>query len=178
MQTYTGGRFDPTKPDVTMINVMDIAHALSLQCRFNGHCLYFYSVAEHSVRVARLLRKKKDRLWGLLHDASEAYVGDLIRPVKELLPKYNEIEESVQQTIAKRFDLPWPIPESVKHADNVLLMTERRDILLPTISPWKIDDVDPLTENIKPMTSQEAMLLFLQTYNELTTSLQRSSNES
>ena len=107
MQTYTGLKFDPTKPNIEMINVMDIAHALSLQCRFNGHCLYFYSIAEHSVRVSKFLRKKKDRLWGLLHDASETYVGDLIRPVKELLPKYNEIEEEVQNLKAlpsQRFD--------------------------------------------------------------------------
>lgn len=168
LQTYTGLSFDPINPDVNTINVMDIAHSLSLQCRFNGHCLFFYSVAEHSVRVSKVLRKKRDRLWGLLHDASEAYVSDVIRPVKEHLPEYVKIEEKVQEAIAKRFNLPWPMPEAVKHADDILLMTERRDILLPTIDPWKLDDVEPLADIIRPWTPQEAMLSFLHTFNELT----------
>ncbi|MFA7219323.1 MAG: hypothetical protein WC119_02330 [Synergistaceae bacterium] len=171
MQTYTGLKFYPTRPSVDAINLMDIAHSLSMQCRFNGHCLYFYSVAEHSVRVSRILRKKKDRLWGLLHDASEAYASDVVRPVKVLMPSYNGIEESIQKVIAERFDLPWPIPEVVKHADDVLLMTERRDLLLPTQDPWTISDTDPLSESIVPMTSIEAELAFLQRFNALMTSL-------
>ena len=87
IQTYTGRKFHPLRPRVAEVDVRDIAHALSLKCRFGGHCRVFYSVAEHSVRVSRVLEAKGRELavWGLMHDAGEAYLPDVGRPVKSFL---------------------------------------------------------------------------------------------
>ncbi len=111
---------------------MDIAHALSLQARWTGHTKRFLSVAQHSVGVSRHC-DPKDALWGLLHDASEAYLSDLARPVKRdpRMAFYQEAESQLMQAVAERFDLVLPIPESVHIADNRMLMTERRDLLVP-----------------------------------------------
>src|SRR5690242_11754504 len=81
MQTYTGRRFWPLDPRVDDIDIGDIAHHLSLVCRFAGACREFYSVAQHCVGVSYVC-DPKDALWGLLHDAAEAYVGDMVRPLK------------------------------------------------------------------------------------------------
>ncbi|MFG0247924.1 MAG: phosphohydrolase, partial [Phycisphaeraceae bacterium JB051] len=76
IQTYTGKAFYPLREDPGIIDIRDIAHALSLQCRFNGHCSDFYSVAQHSVHVSEVV-PQAFALWGLLHDAAEAYMSDL-----------------------------------------------------------------------------------------------------
>jgi hypothetical protein len=145
IQTYTGKQFWPLDPRPEEIVLEDIARALSHQCRFSGHTKYFYSVAEHSVNVARLLDKEPEgtRLWGLLHDASEAYLVDVPRPVKWFLPQYKEAEELLHQAIAERFGLGWPIPDAVHHADNVMLATEAHHLLGPSPAPWE-DLPEPL----------------------------------
>ncbi len=129
--TSTGIRFDVLKPDPNAIHLEDIAHALSHLCRFGGHCRSFYSVAEHSTLVAKAVRvRHEDDLglarWALLHDASEAYVVDVPRPAKRQLPQYQEMEDAIQQAVAKRFNLPWPMPEEVHRADTDLLALELR----------------------------------------------------
>jgi len=95
IQTYTGKCFHPREPGPDDFDIRDVAHALSLLCRFNGHCRTFYSVAEHSVRVSRICPPAA-ALWGLLHDLGEAYVGDLPRPLKPLMPRFEEIEATVR----------------------------------------------------------------------------------
>lgn len=111
--TYTGKEFDPTKPDKALIDIRDIAHALSLLCRANGHFKEFYSVAMHSVNCCReaLARGYSERiaLACLLHDASESYLSDITRPVKKELPRYLEIEKNLQDAVwSKWFD---PVPD-------------------------------------------------------------------
>lgn len=128
--TYTGRQFYPLDPRPEDIDPVDIAHALSLQTRFTGHCPEPYSVAQHSVLVS-LHCDMRDALWGLLHDASEAYICDLSRPAKEALRKagiafYDEIEARIMRAVADRFGLTWPVPASVKRADEMLLTTEAR----------------------------------------------------
>jgi len=88
--TYTGIRFDPIHPDAELLNIADIAHALAMLCRAGGHCKDFYSVGQHSINCAREAEARglsqKIRLGCLLHDASEAYLSDVTRPVKAELP--------------------------------------------------------------------------------------------
>lgn len=165
LQTFTGGRFHPLDPHAQELDVRDIAHALSLLCRFNGHCRQFYSVAEHSVRVSRLTPPRHAR-WGLLHDAAEAYVSDLPRPVKQLIPTFSKIEEGILSVVATRFQLGWPIPASVFEADRVLLATERRDLIVPTSDDWGLS-VPPLPTRIHPMDPAEAERAFLLRFEEL-----------
>ena len=131
--TFSGIRFWPLLPNPADIRIEDIAHALSNQCRFGGHAREFYSIAEHSVRVSQLCRPE-DALWGLLHDASEAYLSDVLAPMKELpqFDAYRAAERSLQGTIATRFGLSTEQPRSVTEADRAILEIEIRDLLIPT----------------------------------------------
>lgn len=130
INTFTGRQFHPLEPRPEDVDPLDIAHALSLQTRYTGHCPEPYSVAQHSVLVS-IHCNPRDALWGLLHDASEAYICDLSRPAKEALRKagitfYDEIEARIMQAVADRFGLAMPIPPSVKAADELLLTTEAK----------------------------------------------------
>lgn len=165
IQTYTGRKFHPLAPRADEIDVRDIAHALSLNCRFNGHCRVFYSVAEHSVRVSRLLDGEL-AMWGLLHDAAEAYLTDLPRPVKCQMPLFDEVETRLLEIIAAHFGLRCPMPAEVKHADDVLLATEARDVMGPAPEPWSFGGT-PLRETIKPMSPAEAERAFLERFEAL-----------
>ena len=100
-------------------------------CRYTGHVTSFYSVAEHCVLVSHLVPSKY-ALCGLLHDASEAFVGDVASPLKKLLPEYQKIEDNIQKSIARNYDLPFPFPEEIHVADKQLYWTERQ-----TIAPGK-----------------------------------------
>jgi hypothetical protein len=140
MQTYSGLRFYPMDPRESEVDIGDIAHALSMLCRYGGHGRQFYSVAEHSVLMARYLEPfgPDVALWALLHDASEAYIADVIRPIKPFLLNYTVLETAVMACIAGRFDLKGKIPDIVHDADNRIIADERRQNLLPI--PW---DVEP-----------------------------------
>ncbi len=166
IQTYSGRMFHSLNPVEEEVFVEDIAHSLSNLCRFNGHCLRYYSVAEHSVRVSRIL-PDEFKLWGLLHDAGEAYLTDLPRPVKQSLSAFNEMEDKVLAVVARRFGLVWPMPVPVKEADNILLATEARDLMAPPPRPWNLG-VDPLPESIDPMLPEAACRFFLDEYALLT----------
>ncbi len=135
IQTFTGRRFDLLDPQPEMVDIDDIAHALSMLCRFTGHTGKFYSVAQHSVLVSSLV-PIGDALVGLMHDATEAYVGDLSSPLKALLPEYKRIERGIWLAIADKFSLPPIIPQTVRDADIMALMTERDDLLGVPPEPW------------------------------------------
>jgi hypothetical protein len=165
MQTATGGQFWPLDPRPDEVRIEDIAHALSMQCRFAGHCRAFYSVAEHSVRVARLVESWRARaevvMQALLHDAAEAYVGDMVRPLKWSLPSYRAAEDRVFAAIAQAFGLSsnekW---SAVRIADEVLLATEARDLMLPAPADWRLR-AEPLEERIEPWGPARARTEFL-----------------
>ena len=123
LSTYTGKKFYPYDPRPEQICIEDIAHGLSMLCRFAGQCRFFFSVAEHSIAVAHLLPANL-KLFGLLHDASEAYLADLPRPVKAGLPEYRAIETNVERVIAEKLELPFPMPPEVKAADQAPLKDE------------------------------------------------------
>jgi hypothetical protein len=128
--TFSGIRFWPMLPNPDDILIADIAHALAHQCRFGGHAREFYSVAEHCVRVSQHCAPE-DALWGLLHDASEAFLCDVPAPLKELpaFEAYREAERRLQRAIAVRFGLPEDQPASVTEADRVMLRIEMSDLL-------------------------------------------------
>ena len=123
-----------TAPARRHIRIDDIDHALSHQCRFGGHTRLFYSVAEHSVRVSHLCAPE-DALWGLLHDASEAYLNDVATPLKELpeFEVYRTAERALQRAIAVRFGLAPEQPASVTEIDRRMLQIEMRDLLVPGV---------------------------------------------
>lgn len=166
--TFSGIAFNLLEPRVEDINLTDIAHSLSMQCRFVGHCRRFYSVAEHSVNVSRNV-SRNSKAWGLLHDASEAYIADMSKPLKlysRLGVTYQEIEERLMRAICERFDLPFTQPEEVTEADKRMLMTEKRDLLSESPIPW--DNVgEPYPERIKCYTPTEAEMLFLRAADNL-----------
>lgn len=134
MQTYSGKVVDLSRFSEDDIHIEDIAHALSQIVRFTGHITKPYTVAQHSVLVSTLC-PKEHALWGLLHDASEAYLGDVSTPLKSLLPQYREIEGRVQREIAGRFGLCWPMPPEVKEADRAALIAEKRALFSHQV-PW------------------------------------------
>ncbi len=121
--TFSGQLIDPFKPDINKININDIANSLSRQCRFGGHLRWFYSVAEHSLRVASKLPHEL-KLTGLLHDAAEAYLLDLPRPIKNRLPGYKEAEEHLLQIIMQKYGGIYPLPAQVIKADEDVLQWE------------------------------------------------------
>lgn len=140
IQTFTGLQFFPLSilgPREDEIAIEDIAHALALQCRFSGHCKRHYSVAEHSIHVMKLV-PEEDRLWALLHDAPEAYLIDVPRPLKAELPQYVEAEKRVMKGLAKHFGLIGEMPDSVKWADTAMLATEARDLMAAPPAPWNL----------------------------------------
>lgn len=127
MSTYTGGRFYPETLTENEYRIEDIAHGLALQCRFGGQSREFYSVAQHSVMVSELV-PPEHALWGLLHDASEAYLIDLPRPIKRLqqLEGYRSLERAVMTALLSTFGLPDTEPMDVVWADNGALVAEAK----------------------------------------------------
>lgn len=144
--THQGHRFDLEFPDPATVDIRDIAHALAYQCRFNGHTKRFYSVGQHSVIMAMHAPMEAQRL-ALLHDAAEAYVGDMVRPLKERIHAFQVFENKVWAAIAARFGLPPGVRtetdrrlyETIKTLDERMLATERRD-LLPPHEDWPVGD--------------------------------------
>jgi uncharacterized protein len=123
IQTYSGAQFWPLDPRADEIDLIDIAAALSKLCRYGGHCKRFYSVAEHCVLMARMMPRQLRRE-ALLHDASEAYLVDIPRPIKPSLGGYAEIEHGLMLVIGKKYGFAWPVCAEVKAADNAMLHDE------------------------------------------------------
>ena len=150
IQTYTGKPFNPLageNEDCGPIELMDIAHAHSHLCRSNGQTKRFHSVGRHSQHVSAWLEHHEPLIqaWGLLHDAAEAYLGDMVRPIKQRMPDFQAIEDRLLQCIAKRFDLVWPIPDVVFDADDIVLATEFRDLMQsPPQTPLRMQPIPPL----------------------------------
>jgi uncharacterized protein len=168
IQTYTGRAFWPLDPKPEHVCIEDIAHALAMKCRYTGHVKRFYSVAQHSVLASHIV-PTADALWGLMHDASEAYLPDVARPVKRNIPGFREIEDRVMEAIASRFRLTLPMPESIHHADLVLLASERRDLMADPPYRWVVtENIEPIGWLIVPFDPPAAEEYFLRRWRELT----------
>lgn len=172
MQTFTGQKFYPLDPNPTEVDPIDIAHGLSLLCRYNGHVDRFYSVAEHCVLMSRTVTPKH-ALWALLHDATEAYVGDMIRPLKHHMPAYRDVEDRVMAAIAARFGLAGAMPAEVKDADSRILLTERAALMSATRHAWVIDDLTPLPVTVNGWQPQYAEQQYLSRLVELGVHIER-----
>lgn len=169
MQTASGRMFYPLDPRPDEVFIEDIAHALSNFCRFGGHCKDFYSVAEHSVFVSILVESqhgKRAALAGLLHDASEAYVADIIRPIKPFLAGYDAIEERVMRAVFERFGLEWELLDLIKFADNAVLLDERDQIMLTPPIPWDVPG-GPAGFTIRCLEPKKAKAQFLKRFEYL-----------
>lgn len=138
IQTYTGIEFFPLDPNPGAIVPRDVAHALSLKCRYTGHCAFFFSVAQHCVLLSDYVHALGLSLvhqrWALLHDASEAYLPDVAGPIKSHLPGFVEIEDRLHRAVAERFELPWPMPGVIKDLDRLMYWRERMKLLGD--APW------------------------------------------
>lgn len=166
--TYTGRTIEPLHPDPAQISIEDIAHALSNVCRFTGHVRKFYSVAQHSV-LCSLIVPQHLSFTALLHDASEAYLSDVARPIKsqsEFGDVYKLFEHRLERAIAQRFAITYPYPAEIKWADEVLLRTEQRDLMPNTL---RFPGDDYLWAPIEPWLPEEAEAHFLSRFYDLTT---------
>lgn len=134
MVTRSGLRVDLPLPKPEQIEIQDIAYSLSMQCRWNGMTKDFYSVAQHSV-LCSMYVTADNAFAALMHDAAEAYVGDLAKPVKELFPEFAMIEDRIMLLIAAKFGFDYPIPDAVKEVDRNMLETERH-WLMPDAEWW------------------------------------------
>ena len=130
IRTFTGRRYYPADPRAEDISLEDIAHHLSMLCRFTGAVSRFYSVAEHSVLVSKVV-PPEHAFAGLMHDAVEAYLGDVSRPVKQMLPDYKALEAINWKVMAERFGLPYKLPPCIKEADIAVYYAERAELMPP-----------------------------------------------
>lgn len=173
IQTYTGRAFYPLAPVAADVCIHDIGHALAMKCRWNGHCRKFYSVAEHSVRLSRLVSPR----WAfeaLMHDAAEAYLPDVPRPIKAHIGTYGvtparsfrDLEHEIMCLIAGCFELTYPSPDEIHAADLRLLVTEGRDLMAPPPEPWGIG-AEPFAEIITPWTPEGSEACFRHRFIEL-----------
>ncbi len=166
-QTFGGKKFWIFDPKVEEVDIKDIAHSLALQCRYNGHCNNFYSVAQHSVIVSKLVSKEQ-ALAALLHDATESYMGDMISPFKKFMPQFKEIELNLEKVIFEKFGIRNVNHHEIKEADNTALVTEMRDLMKEPSEFRESIIFTPLPERIIPLGPDEAERMFLERFNELT----------
>lgn len=185
IETFTGKRFFPLSPDPAKIHIKDIAHGLAGRFRFSGQSRDWYTVAQHSVEVSRRV-PPEDALWGLLHDAAEAYLPDIPRPIKDrfhvsvddnwgvnqiygrvhwvILP-FQAVEQHLLEAVAQRFGLTMPIPASVWDADDRELARERRDLF--DGGPAWPGLKEPYPQPLVALAPREAEALFLARFEEL-----------
>lgn len=168
IQTNMGVYFDFHNPGLHEYKIEEIANSLSKICRFTGHVRQFYSVAEHSVYVSMLVPDEL-ALAALLHDASEAYLGDVVSPLKALLPEYKAIERRVEMSIAAAFPQAsglWPLNPLIKEADLRMLWIEIADLL--PMAGLQVPVRDKVVTDVQhPMNPAQARQLFLWRYQHL-----------
>ena len=170
IQTSTGRAVWLNPPYAGSLNIREIAHALSQINRFTGHTRCPYSVAQHSLHVASLVHPEYTYV-ALMHDATEAYLGDMNKPLKGLCPDYQKIEANFWAVIAEQFGLPLNLPAAVKHADCIAAVTERRDLLVEApLCNWGsyMEGLIPDHVTLVPMTPKKAERLFLAEFKKLT----------
>lgn len=165
IQTFGGQYFDFRDPYVHNFDIEEIAHALSNICRFTGHVHSFYSVAQHSVLVSHLVPTEY-RKQGLLHDAHEAYVGDMAAPLKMLLPRYREIERRCEIALRNAFNVPMQFHPCVKQADLQALQTERLSLMtIDRTDNWaELNHITPAPGFLQPLPPKQAFFQFMDTW--------------
>ena len=172
IQTVSGRKFPLLDIDPEAVVIEDIAHALSMLCRFNGQCLRFYSVAEHSVHVSFEIAPDLAMV-GLMHDAAEAYLGDVPSPLKGQLRDFKGIEGNLLRAIGLKFGIAMPEEETdegreLKRADKQLLVDEKAAIMAPQPEPWP-PGAPPVKDagRVKGWSPKMAKAKFLERFREL-----------
>jgi len=190
--TVSGKQVFVLNPRVEDIDGQDIGHALCHICRFGGHTKKFYSVGQHSMLVHSIVENafsekavepirgffspvtvatKKDIRTAFMHDSPEAYLGDVIRPLKTFLPVYKFIESLWWNVIAEKYALHQRMPAMVKYADRVALLTERRDLITPhrAARPWREDKngPQPWPGEITPLEPYDCLAQFMARFSHL-----------
>ena len=173
LQTVSGRFVNPFDPDPTQLDIGDIARALANVCRFGGHCRSFYSVAQHSVIVSELVEQRggdvEDTFAALMHDATEAYLGDMPHPIKHrsaLGAAHREAEADLERAIRERFRIKPDVPE-IKRADRALLATERRAFSAEDWHWPELEGVEPLDLELTAWPPDEAAERFKARYEQL-----------
>ena len=173
LQTVSGRWVNPFDPDPEQLDPGDIARALANQCRFGGHCRVFYSVAQHSVIVSRLVEEGggdvEDTFAALMHDATEAYLGDMPHPLKHRSPlgaAFKEAEDHLERALRDRFAIRADVP-GIKRADRSLLATERRAFSEEAWHWPELEGVEPLDLELVAWTPDEAAAAFTERYAEV-----------
>ena len=159
VSTFLGHRFFLTSPHIDDVAIEDIAHGLAYQCRFNGQTSAFYSVAQHSLMVMSLVPDSL-HFQALLHDAAEAYLGDMVKPLKQLFPQFSVIESRVMDIIGQRFAVDLTrLDPAIKRADLVALATERRDLMPEHPENWHcLEGIEPIPQFIDPWQPSQAAI--------------------
>lgn len=140
-ETYFYGKRNPEN-----INILDIAHGLSNLCRYSGQCNYFYSVAQHSCIVHDVAPIHLKAI-GLFHDAAEAYISDIPRPVKNIVPEIKKLERKIQIEVSERFKLTFPWSSQIEILDSQLMLREAQLLFDGGVS-WTVEGLPPLEINI------------------------------
>ena len=173
LTTYTGIAFYPLEPKAEQLNILDIAHGLALTCRYAAQVPKFYSVAEHSVLVCNLLEKrfpgdKALHRWGLMHDASEAYLGDMPRPLKDVDEFYQELEAKLMLVIAKHFKLSPRLQPKEAHSADIDIFLKEREVIWGTVDWWNTAPApQDVTMKIRSIPPRRAEKRFLATFERL-----------
>jgi hypothetical protein len=162
----SGAWFDFCAPGESAFTIEDIAHGLANICRYSGQCSSFYSVAEHSLLVSEVAEGFEFE--ALLHDAAEAFLGDITRPLKQMLPEFKRIERDVENAILQRFGVQFPLPAEVKQADLRVLAAEQRQIMPKGTDGWvrgqKVVRADVVVRHLSP---DDAKRIFLARFEAL-----------
>jgi 5'-deoxynucleotidase YfbR-like HD superfamily hydrolase len=173
LQTVSGRWVNPFDPDPSQLDAGDIARALANQCRFGGHSRVFYSVAQHSVIVSELVEQRggdvEDVFAALMHDATEAYLGDMPHPLKHRSPlgaAFKDAEDHLERALHERFGIK-PDVQEIKRADRALLATERRAFSSEDWHWPELDGVEPLDLELTAWSPDEAAQAFAARYAEL-----------
>ena len=162
----SGSWFDFCAPAASDFTIEDIAHGLGNICRYSGQCRRFYSVAEHSVLVSETAEGFEFE--ALLHDAAEAFLGDITRPLKQMLPEYKKIEADVERAILERFGVVGPLPAQVKQADLRVLAAEQKQIMPEGTDGWvRGRKVSPAPVVVRHLPPEEATRIFLDRFKAL-----------
>src|SRR5271166_1558879 len=174
IETNTGRRFYPLNPRAEDVDIVDIAHALAYQCRYGGHARFHYSVVQHSVLLADYAFKalptwpsdcaEHDGLIMLMHDCAEAYLSDMPRPIKYVMPQYLEIEKRLEEFLFPLFGLPYPLPAWAKALDSRIINDERPKLMTHNNNPWSTDGLEPLGVKIRRWSPRRAKWEFLRRF--------------
>ncbi|HRR06195.1 MAG TPA: hypothetical protein P5105_02835 [Victivallales bacterium] len=182
IETFSGKIFHPFSPSLDSIDIVDIAHSLSMQCRFNGHCKRFYSVAEHSLNTTLYFEENYKNasllsLLALLHDASEAYLSDIPRPIKPFIHNYISAERKLTYSIFAKFAQYQPSKSEwnmIMKADNAMLYMEALQLTSTKGKNWDLPEKPILNIKINCYTSAYAKKKFLDKFFELQTKIKKS----